>query len=128
MQINLYGYVANDPVNFVDPSGKVLMLPIFAIIGTGIAQAGGQFIGTLAVGGTFNAAIESAKGGFISGSSAGALAIGALYLGIPATITGGIASGIFAIGQVIIDSTDVLGTDFANGHKQFIVQCNKGRK
>lgn len=34
---NLFGYTGNDPVNFVDPTGKIIFLPILAAAGVGCA-------------------------------------------------------------------------------------------
>nr|WP_306799249.1 RHS repeat-associated core domain-containing protein [Alcanivorax quisquiliarum] len=64
---NLYGYVLNDPVNFIDPRGE------FGIPGAAIGAAIGgvsSFVGTLVTGGSIG---EAAMSGII-GAGAGAMA------------------------------------------------------
>ena len=68
--VNLYGYVINDPVNLTDPSGRIP--PIFLpVIGGAIAGGAGSFIGTIIGGGGVGDAFASIPGGALCGAVAG---------------------------------------------------------
>ena len=67
---NLYGYVLNDPVNFVDPEGLNPGAFAGAVAG---AVAGGAtgFATSLATGGSFNDSLKSLAVGALGGAAAG---------------------------------------------------------
>ena len=78
---NLYGYVINDPVNFVDPDGKILSLVtgvIGAAVGAAIAAATGQ----------------SVLAGAISGGIAGAFPGGGILINAAIGLGSGIIGAI----------------------------------
>lgn len=89
---NLYNYTLSDPVNFVDPSGKIVPLPVLWAAGGAAAGAAANFVGTLAGGGSVNQALDTIIPGAIAGGMAGALAAPAA-LGVAATYSG-VVSGI----------------------------------
>ena len=70
---NLYGYVVNDPVNFVDPSGKN---PVLIAIGvTGFIGGVTSAIGTASQGGTYYQIGQSFGVGFVGGAGAATIFI-----------------------------------------------------
>lgn len=90
---NLYGYVANDPVNLTDPSGKCPLCAVGIAVGTGAAVGGvSNFVGTLLAGGTYSQALSSAGTGAIAGAAATITSIGAVLGAVP-TATG-VALGV----------------------------------
>ena len=79
--LNLYGYAMNDPVNFIDVTGKN-PLAIAAVIGGGAAAgAAGSFLGTLAATGSFVQARSAIVPGAIAGAAAMVGPIAAVGLG-----------------------------------------------
>ena len=99
---NLYGYVANDPINLVDPSGKCPFCIPGAIVGTGVLVGAINAIGTAnQPGANFSSVATSFGVGFVTG--AGAITTAILTGGVPAagalgvSLTGaGAAAGIIA--------------------------------
>jgi RHS repeat-associated protein len=93
---NLFGYVANNPVNWVDPSGREL---IGAGIGALVGGVGGGIIGAANGTGFWRGALSGGVGGFLTGltfnPALGATGSG-LVAGMIAGATGGLASGIVA--------------------------------
>ncbi len=90
---NLYGYVVNDPVNFVDPDGHFVWVIAGALIG-GLVNAGATVV---ANGGFDGLTARQLAGSFAGGAVAGAL--GALAGPLGGTIAGAIGfstSGLFA--------------------------------
>ena len=71
---NLYGYVLQDPVNRVDPEGKVPAL-LVAVGATGLVGGLTSLIGTLSQGGTSRQALQSFAVGFVGGAGAATIAI-----------------------------------------------------
>ncbi|WP_413291920.1 RHS repeat domain-containing protein [Bdellovibrio sp. HCB185ZH] len=92
--VNLYGYVLNDPINITDPTGKVLPVPVLWAGGAAIAGGVAGYIGTRAGGGTVGEAASAAVTGAIAGGVAGVLAAPAA-MGAAATVVG-TAAGIAA--------------------------------
>jgi len=81
---NLYGYVVNDPVNFVDPNGK------FGLAGAAIGGAIGAVsaaVGTAVTGGSWSAIATSAVTGGVTGAMVGSGA------GLLATVSRGALVG-----------------------------------
>jgi len=81
---NLYGYVLNDPVNFVDMNGKnpLLIVGIGATVG-----AVANVIGTALAGGSIQDIGRSAVTGSIAGAAATLGAVGAVGLGASTALT-----------------------------------------
>jgi RHS repeat-associated protein len=103
-QGNLYGYVANDPVNLVDPSGEVANLLLQGVIG-GLA------------GGALEAGIQYAANGCVDWGSVGtAAAVGALTgvgIGGAAKIIGGLRGAARGINAVPTRVARVVPAEFA---------------
>ena len=91
-QVNLFAYSLNDPVNYVDQSGKN---PLLIIGGFGLAGAIGNVIGTIINGNvTFSGLADAAAVGFVSGAIAGVTVVGSVITGTAALGTTLIAGGI----------------------------------
>ncbi|MCM2351926.1 MAG: RHS repeat-associated core domain-containing protein, partial [Bacteriovoracaceae bacterium] len=115
---NLYGYVLQDPINYIDRTGK-FPVPV-AIIGlAGAANAIGSFTGTLIAGGSLGDAFSSAGSGFVSGALTGATALGALYFGLPGGAAAVFTGLVTNTATSLIDATDILGKDLPQGHMDF---------
>jgi RHS repeat-associated protein len=90
---NLYGYVANDPVNWTDPTGKCPLCAVGIAVGGGAAiGAVSNGFGTYLAGGNAQQIISSAGTGAIAGGAAVLTSIGAV-LGAAPTATG-VALGV----------------------------------
>lgn len=105
---NLYGYVLQDPVNFVDPNGKN---PVAIAIGLGaLAGAAGNLIGSY-MAGTLNAcnftqtAAMGALGGAAAVVAAGTSAIAATTGGVAAILGAPVGSGLIGTGAGMAAST-----------------------
>jgi hypothetical protein len=71
-QGNLYVYVGNDPVNFIDPTGEVWIVFTHPIFWGGLAGGGTNLFMTLAQGGSWTQAGRS----FVFGFAAGVVTMG----------------------------------------------------
>jgi RHS repeat-associated protein len=94
---NLYGYVLNDPVNFIDTSGLLGPLASGAIVG-GVGAVIGAGVG-FATGGVEGAGAGFLTGGltgFAAGSGAAFLAGAAAEFGSSAALAGAVGGGAFA--------------------------------
>jgi len=102
---NLYRYALADPVNLVDPNGKIAPLAVAALIGGGIGGISGAItaanqpgatvtsvLTSFAVGGAAGAFSVLPVGGVLGGVAVGAAASGLGNLGIQA-VTGQVACG-----------------------------------
>jgi RHS repeat-associated protein len=93
--VNLYGYVLGDPVNFSDESGRIIVNGIGALIG---AVSGGVGAG-ITSGGDFGSILQGAAiGAFVGainpfGSGALGAAAGAAVASAAGQVTGNIATG-----------------------------------
>jgi RHS repeat-associated protein len=116
---NLYGYVLNDPVNWVDPEGLTWRSVSKFFINRGVrALSNNAFDGTLPAG---RRIISAGIGGAVSGAIVGAI-VGTHALGIGAVPTAmgasiiGFSSGlltqtiieVFGLGQPIEDTTNAI--------------------
>jgi len=91
--VNLYGYVFSDPINWVDPNGLIVIPGPTGAIGGAIAGGiGGAITGAIS-GGT-----QAGVTGAISGAIGGAIT-GAITGGIGGAITGALGGGI--VGSVV---------------------------
>lgn len=99
---NLYGYVLNDPVNFVDPTGEFTALAGAA--GGFVAGALGSFAGTLLAGGSIGDAATAGFQGALTGGTAGFLA----------GLCGGCAAGVFTGIAFDLLSNGATGAGIAN--------------
>lgn len=79
-QANLYGYTSNDPVNFIDPDGRILI----NAVGAGLGAAAGGLV-ALATGQSVSAGIVS---GAISGASLGGGLLANALVGAGAGLAG----------------------------------------
>jgi RHS repeat-associated protein len=83
---NLYGYVGNDPVNWIDPWG--LKLSASQQIKVSIASGGGAAVGSLLGGGPLGGAVGSAAAGALA-----AAAMGGTWTDIGNSAISGLLSG-----------------------------------
>ena len=97
---NLYGYVANDPVNFMDPRGlwAIAVGPsVSGILGGGFEAGGGIYFGTTASGGVDIGVYGSGGSGF--GVNIGA-SVGASYYPNTDSIAGNTTNYNLGVGPV----------------------------
>lgn len=117
-------HVNNDPINFVDPSGKIFGLDdavvgVIAIVALpAIAQGTSSAITTYAQTGSFSQAASAFTSGATSGALAGATALGVLAFGAETAAAVGLATAI-DVGYTFATAPGVLSnggiSDFANG-------------
>jgi RHS repeat-associated protein len=94
---NLYGYVLNDPVNFIDTSGLLGPLASGAIVGgVGAVIGAGVGFATGGVEGAFAGFLTGGLTGFAAGSGASFFAAAAAEFGSSAALAGAVGGGTFA--------------------------------
>jgi len=95
---NLYGYVVNDPINLIDPSGKILpvTIGIGAVIGGITAAANGQ----------------SVVAGIVSGAIAGAFPGGGIAFNL---LTGAVSGLVGSLIDRASKGCEIRGVDVIGG-------------
>jgi hypothetical protein len=93
---NLYGYTFNDPINFVDPSGKFIGIDdlIGIVLTGGVVGAVASGTTTYAMTGSFQQGFNSAVTGFVGGAAATATSLAAAAGGVPTAL--GVGTGVVA--------------------------------
>ena len=111
--VNFYGYVWNDPKNYLDPTGEVGVLG--AVVGAGIGGVS-SFVGTLASGGSLTEASINATFGIASGAVAGFLPGGTfLRSALSGGALGGTSNAVSQTAVIINNDCKSFGNDFNVG-------------
>ncbi len=110
--VNLYGYVLQDPVNFVDPSGRLAFL-VSGAIGAGFGLTAGAITAYYNGASIGQGALIGAATGFAIGSGAGLLAEGAALAGVGfggQTFSGAVGGAIGGFTGSLLSQTIVTGS------------------